>query len=120
MDKNQALYSFWSGFDLNAYDPESVPDEAVMPYITYETRTGKFSEEVQATASLWYRSTSWEAISKKADEIGDAIGLGGATVKYDGGMLWIKRANAFAQRMTDEDLSIRRIILTTQIEYIEG
>lgn len=120
MDKNQALHSFWSGFGLLAYDPASVPDGAVMPYITYETRTGIFSEEVQATASLWYRSPSWQEIAQKAEEIGNAIGLGGATVKYDDGLIWIKRANAFAQRMTDEDSSIRRIILTIQLEFIEG
>lgn len=119
MDKHQALFQFWSGFSLPAYDPGTVPDDATYPYLTYETRTGKFGEEVQAMTSLWYRSTSWEDISQKAEEIGNAIGLGGKTIQYDSGLIWIKRANAFAQRMNDTDLDVRRIIITTSIEYIE-
>ena len=120
MDKAQAVYQFWSGFDLPAYDPETVPDDADMPYITYETRTGKINESLSAVASLWYRSTSWEGISKKADQIGDHIGLGGVMRMYDGGALWIRRGSSFAQRMADTDPDIRRIVLTTEMEFIEG
>ena len=35
MNKEQAIHFFWSQFGLPAYDENSVPDDAQMPYITY-------------------------------------------------------------------------------------
>lgn len=118
MDKMQTLHSFWSGFGLKAYDEYTVPDGAVLPYLTYSVSVSGFDDPVMMTASLWYKSTSWAAISQKALEINDAIGVGGVTVPFDGGMLWIKRGTPFAQRVSDEDDTIRRIYLNIEAEYI--
>lgn len=116
-DKWTALQAFWGGFSLPAYDENTVPDDAAMPYITYEAKTASFDERVALTASLWYRSTSWAEISQKAEEIGDYIG-GGAGVKYSGGRLWINKETPFAQRMSEpSDDSVRRIVLQVSGEY---
>ena len=117
MNKWQALQSFWSSFGLTAYDANTVPDDAVMPYITYEAGTADFDEKFLRTASLWYRSNSWSEISKKAEAISDYIG-GGAGVAYTGGRLWITKESPFAQRMSDDsDDNIRRITLQVAVEY---
>ena len=59
MTKASALYNFWSGFGLTAYEENTVPTEAEFPYITYQVVTDSFGAEVALTASVWYRDTSW-------------------------------------------------------------
>lgn len=118
MDKAQALTSFWNGFDLPAYDENSVPQDATMPYITFSVGTGSLDEDISLTASLWYYSNSWQAISRKADEISAGIGLGGKTMKLDNGYLWIKRGTPFANRMEDINLGVRRIAINITAEFL--
>ena len=124
MDKWQALQSFWAGYGIPAYDENSVFSGAsapTMPYITYEAATGSIDSDTLLSASLWYRSTSWAQISQKADEIADEIGTGGKIVPYDGGALWVKRGQPFAQRMSEpSDDAVRRIYLNIQIEFLSG
>ena len=81
MDKWQALNTFWNRFDLVAYDENTVPDGAALPYITYMASTGEIDEPIYLTASIWYRSNSWTEVSQKADEISNYIG-GGAGESY--------------------------------------
>lgn len=121
MNKIQALNQFWQDASgLIAYDETSVPDTAILPYLTYETVTDDFDHEVAVTASLWYRSTSWQSISQKELEISDFIGRGGRMVAYEGGAFWIKKANPWAQRMSEaSDDMVRRIVLNLSIEYID-
>ena len=118
MDKAQAIHKFWSGFGLTAYDENSVPLNAPLPYITYGVATGAIGDMVALSGSIWYRSTSWQAISQKADEIAEAIGYGYAIEKVDGGYMWITRGTPFAQRMGDEDASIRRIYINLSAEFL--
>ena len=119
MTKAAAIYQFWSGFGLTAYEENTVPTDAAFPYVTYQLVTDSFDREVAATASLWYRSESWTAINVKAEEISAHIGLGGKIIKIDGGWLWIKRGHPFAQNMGDEsDNMIRRKYLNLIFEFM--
>lgn len=121
MNKVQALNQFWQDASgLTAYDETSVPDDAQLPYMTYETAIDEFNHEVAVTASLWYRSTSWQAITLKEMEIADYIGRGGRMVAYTGGAFWIKKANPWAQRLSEpNDDMVRRIVLNASIEFID-
>ena len=117
MDKWQALNTFWNRFDLVAYDENTVPDGAALPYITYMASTGEIDEPIYLTASIWYRSNSWTEVSQKADEISNYIG-GGAGESYDGGRLWITKSVPFAQRMSEaSDYQVRRILLQITAEF---
>ena len=119
MTKAAAIYQFWSGFGLTAYEENTVPTDAAFPYVTYQLVTDSFDREVAATASLWYRGESWTAINSKTEEISAHIGLGGKIIKCDGGRIWIKRGQPFAQNMGDEsDDAIRRKYLNVYIEFI--
>ena len=118
MTKAAAIYQFWSGFGLTAYEENTVPEDATFPYITYQLVTDSFDREVAATASPWYRGESWTAINAKTEEIAQQIGLGGKIIKCDGGRIWIKRGQPFAQNMGDEsDDLIKRKYLNVTIEY---
>ena len=118
MTKAAAIYQFWSNFGLTAYEENTVPTDAAFPYVTYQLVTDSFDRDVAATASLWYRGESWTAINAKTEEISAHIGLGGKIIKCDGGRIWIKRGQPFAQNMGDEsDDLIKRKYLNVNIEY---
>ena len=119
MTKAAAIYEFWSSFGLTAYEENTVPADATFPYITYQLVTDSFDREVGATASLWYRGESWVDINDKAEEISAHIGLGGKIIKCDGGRIWIKRGQPFAQNMGDEsDDLIKRKYLNLTFEFM--
>lgn len=120
MNKAQAIHSFWSSFGLPAYDQSTVPDGtggAVMPYITYEVKEDDLGNDLGLTASLWYRSSSWEAITLKSNEIAQRI-KEILPIKIDSGYVWIKRGSPFAQRMSDTDDGVRRILISITVEYL--
>lgn len=119
MTKAAAIYQFWSGFELTAYEENAVPSDAAFPYITYQLVTDSFDREIPLSASLWYRSESWTAINAKTEEISQKISRGGKIVACDGGAIWMKRGQPFAQNMGDEsDDLIKRKYLNLTVEYL--
>lgn len=119
MTKAAAIYQFWNSFGLTAYEENSVPDGAKFPYITYQLVTDSFDREIPLTASLWYRSESWTAINSKTEEISQKISRGGKIVSCDGGAIWLKRGQPFAQNMGDEsDNLIKRKYLNITAEFL--
>ena len=120
MNALQTLHAFWSGFGLKAYDENSVPAKAQLPYITYEAPSDNFGHSLAQTASLWYRDSGWGKITEKEQQIADFITRGGRTLSFDDGMMWIQRGNPWAQRMAEtSDDTIRRIVLNLQVEYLD-
>ena len=119
MTKAAAIYQFWNSFGLTSYEENSVPDDAKFPYITYQLVTDSFDREVPVAASLWYRSESWTPINAKTDEISHRISRGGKIIPCDGGAVWLKRGQPFAQSMGDEsDDLIKRKYLNITAEFI--
>ena len=116
MNKEQALHSFWSQFGT-AYDQNTVPEDAELPYITYEVITDNFGSQTILSASIWDRGTSWESVTNILHSIENVLGYGGQTIVYEGGLLWIKRGTPFSQRMNDPDDSIRRILINIEVEF---
>ena len=92
MNKAAAIHQFWSGFCLTAYEENTVPSDAVFPYITYQLVTDAFDADVAMTASLWYRGESWVDINAKEREISAYIGIGGVIIKRADGRIWMKKA----------------------------
>ena len=119
MTKAAAMYQFWNSFGLTAYEENTVPDDAAFPYITYQLVTDSFDREVPVTASLWYRSESWTDINAKTEEISQKISRGGKIIPCDGGAIWLKRGQPFAQNMGDEsDNLIKRKYLNITAEFM--
>ena len=119
MTKAAAIYQFWNSFGLTAYEENSVPDDATFPYITYQLVTDSFDREIPLTVSIWYRSESWTGINAKTEEISRTIGRGGKIIHCDGGAIWLKRGQPFAQSMGDEsDNLIKRKYLNITAEFM--
>lgn len=121
-DKWQAQQAFWSGFGLTAYDELTVPDKAVMPYITYEAVSGNLDAKTQVSANLYYRSNSWAEISQKADQIAQSIynDLRPA-IPILGGYMMIRLPNGtmHSERIDEPaDDSVRRIRFTVELEFL--
>ena len=119
MNKVQALHQFWNSFGIPAYEHTTVNDEQVGDfYITYEVVTDSLDHAVPMSASIWHRNTkSWKAISDKAEEISDAL-VQVKSIPLDTGFLYITRGQPFAQRVADEDETIRRIYINIMAEYL--
>lgn len=119
MDKWQKINAFWNSFGWKAYDEQTVPDDAQLPYITYSLAVDNLDTVVTMAASLWDRSTSWERVSKKADSISEVlIAMHPPTLTVDGGRIYITPGTPFAQRMSDtNDAMIRRVYLNIEVEY---
>lgn len=124
--KEDALQSFWSSFGIAARDENTVPETKIAMerygghYITYNAPTASIGETVPLYGNLWYKDYSWEAITEKVNEITRYIGLDGRRIPFDGGVLWLVRGVPFAQRMADEDDTIRHIYLNLTAEYISA
>lgn len=116
MNKAQAIHSFWSSFGWKAYDQSTVPDDAKMPYITYNVSEGEIDSYVGLYGNLWDKSTSWEKVELKANEIAQHI-VRMNPIKIDNGYLAIHLGEPFAQRLQDEDDTIRRMYLNLQAEF---
>lgn len=116
-NKWQTLDDFWNGFGIPAYDENTVPVGTPMPYITYNAVVSNFENPITLLASIWYRETSWKNISDLADRIAQYIGKSYKAIKIDGGYLVLTLGSPFAQRMADEDDSVRRMYLMVDTEF---
>lgn len=121
MTKSAALQAFFSGFGLNAWPETSVPTGAEapdFPYITYEGSTTADFDEIEVSASLWYRETSWKRINAKAEEISSAID-GCYILRCDDGAILVRRGNPFSQNIDDpSDNIIKHKILTFEMKFV--
>ena len=120
MNKDQAIQSFFSSFGWTAYEENAVPDDATLPYISYEVMTDNIGNTVYLSASLWDRSTKWATINAKAREIAELLGYSGTTVRFDNGVMFVTQGSPFAQRMADDDDTIRRILLNFAVEFLSA
>ncbi len=105
----QALYQFFSGFSLPAYVEYSPPDDAVLPYITYQVIEPNWPDVGTLYARVWYRSTSFTAINAKVDEIRRAVGEG-VSIPTSGGAVYLSKGTPFAQNMPMEGDDTLRVV----------
>ena len=118
MDKWQGLDDFWNSFGIPAYDENSVPDDAIMPYITYHAAVSGFEDPIPSYASIWYRSTSWADISRKADQIAERLQNYVLIPINDREYIHLVKGPSFAQRMNEPGDSLtRRIYINVMMEF---
>lgn len=98
----KGLYQFWSGFGIPAYPEYAVPDDATLPYITYELAQPNWRDSSPYYARVWYRDTSYVDITQKVDEISSEIGEGKRIV-LDDGYMYLFKDSTFIQFQPVED-----------------
>jgi len=97
----KALYQFFSSFGLPAYVEYSPPEDAQLPYITYQVVEPDWHDGGSFYARVWYRSSSYTAINAKVDQIKAAIGEG-ISIPTEGGAVYLSKAAPFIQNMPME------------------
>jgi hypothetical protein len=118
--KDKALHAWFQSFGVPFYPASSVPNDVLFPYGTYELITSAWDEgEVGLTVNLWYYTESEAIPNTKAQEISNAIGMGGTLVPCDGGAIWIKRGSPWCQNLRDDSApNIKRRYLNITAEYL--
>ena len=119
MTKGAALQSFFDSI-MTSYAASSVPENATLPYLTYELITSAWNGgEVGLTVNMWFRTTSEKEPNAAVDKLSKAIGLGGVFLHCDDGVIWLKRGSPWAQSMTDAtDKTIKRRYINVTAEYL--
>lgn len=119
MTKAAALHQWFNQF-LPFYPASSVPDDVVFPYGTYELITSAFDGGEQGlTVNFWYYTASEAIPNAKVEEMSKAIGYCGVLVPCDGGFVWIKRGQPFAQNVVyEDDANIKRRYINVTVEYL--
>lgn len=111
-DVAKALYDFWSSFGLPAYPENNVPysEDGVNPvdppYITYRVTRPEWRTQVSTYARVWYKDTSYKAISEKIDQIESRIGEG-IMLPTDNGFLLLFKDLNFCQFEPTEDSRLK-------------
>ena len=118
IDVGKALYKFWSGFSIPAYPEYSVPDDAQLPYITYDIDAPAWRDSSIYNAKVWYRDTSFVDIFNKVAEISDAIGEGVRLPMIKGSIFLFKEANFFQMAPQENDADNMKVALLTMIIHV--
>ena len=111
-DVAKALYDFWSSFGLPAYPENNVPysEDGVNPvdppYITYRITRPEWRTQVSTYARVWYKDTSYIAISNKVDQIESRIGEG-LMLSTDSGFILLFKDLNFCQFEPTEDSRLK-------------
>lgn len=127
MKKNAALYSWLNEF-LPFYrstvtDPGENPARE-FPYGTYDYISDAWTGDdaggvASISVSLWYRTESEAEPDAKAQEISEAIGIGGKLLACDEGFIWVQRGSPFVQSMAyTEDPAIKRRYINLNVIYL--
>ena len=117
-----ALYEFLSGFDIPAYNADTVPDEAVPAYLTYPLTEPEWNSPGTFYVTVYYRNqTSNRAALEKADEIAQAIGPAGVRIPCTGGYVVLNPQNPLIQALPpDNDVRAAYINLQINAYHMPG
>lgn len=120
MTKAAALQKFFGGFGIPAYPSNNVPDETTFPWLTYDVSFGSWGDgEIPIAVHLYYHTTSEAIPNAKAEEISEALGLGGVMLHCDDGAVWIKKGSPFCTAQTDaERPEIKHRYINVTLEFL--
>lgn len=114
----QALYTFYSGFDIPAYTENNVPEDAGNRYITYSLVQPDWRENAIHYARVWDYNTSSAWCLSKADEILAAIGEG-ISIQTDHGCVVLRPGTPLVQEMIGEQKTDRSAFINLQINAFQ-
>lgn len=117
--REAAIYEFLSSFGIPAYAASGTPDQAQMPYITYNLIIGDMLSPVSMEVDVWYKTDSEAVINAKVRDIEAAIKDGGKMLSYDTGGVWVTKGTPWCQSVTDEDNSVKRRYLNMDLQFME-
>lgn len=122
MKKWEAINTFFKGFNLPAYEENSVPtgrDKPTYPYIAYEMQQGGYEDDsdVFLAFSIIDKADSFKDTYRISNQIAEAIG-DSKTYQLDNGYVRIQRATPWAQNQRDaNDETVKRLYHIIEVTY---
>lgn len=118
MNKYQALYEFYNSFGIPAYEENSVPEDAELPYITYEILTADLDmDNVAISCQIYFKSNSLMKINAITEKLYNALS-GGLKLKCDTGYIVLYRGRPFAQNRPSGDKTVKAKYINISADYI--
>lgn len=102
----KALYAFFSQFGVAAYPENSVPDDAELPYITYDLIETDWNSESFINARVWQKSTSYSVINDLLDRISETVG-DGIRLPTDKGFIFLAKGDPWIQFQPMDDVWLK-------------
>lgn len=119
LPKNKAIHQFFSSFGIDAYRDTSVPDDAVLPYLTYQYVTAGFNQPCSMTVRMWFYGESESIPDEYAEAFNRALANGGAKVLFDGGSVVFTRGTPFCIAQSgesDKNIKLRYFNVTANFD----
>ena len=117
-NKYQALHNFYSGFGVPAYEENSVPENAKLPYITYEVITSELAaQNVALSCQIWDKSNSLKNLNTLTESLSAAL-RNGAKLQCDDGYIMLYRGEPFAQTRPSGEKTIKAKYINITADYI--
>ena len=111
--KAAAFHTWASSFGIPAYSSASVPEDASLPYITYDFGVASFGEQFACTLNVWTGGSDAEA-NAKATAICDSLP---AYARCDGGALRLEAGFPAWQAVPDES-DVKRRYINVDVENL--
>lgn len=117
-DIMEALYAFWSQFGIPAYVEDTVPDDAVLPYIRYTVVKGPAMDTSLLTAFNFHHNKLMGNVERAdiADRIADAIPEKGVKIPLNNGGFLVLYRNTDFQTLYQDPLDSDVIGIRTSVE----
>lgn len=115
----EALYAWFTQFDLPVYLADDVPDEAELPYITVSLQEPEWNMKATLAVQVWYYTKSNVQVMSKADEIVGSIGQG-LRIPFDGGMVILWPETPLAQLIVEDNVRRAYINLSINSYHLPG
>lgn len=115
-----ALYKFYSGFGLPAYEVNTVPDDVTLPYITYSYVEPEWETPASHYAQVYMRTTKNTELLEKAGEIVSSIGLS-KRLPCEGGCVMLHPSSPLVQILISESSpDIRCAYINLQLDALHA
>lgn len=111
--KAAAFHTWASSFGIPAYSSASVPEDASLPYITYDFGVASFGEQFACTLNVWTGGSDADA-NAKAEAICGSLP---AYARCDGGALRLEAGSPAWQAVPDES-DVKRRYINVDIENL--
>lgn len=117
-NKYQALHNFYSSFGVSAYEENSVPETAKLPYITYEVITSEFGgENIALSCQIYDKSNSLTRLNQLTEQLSERL-RGGFKLICDDGYIMLYRGEPFAQTRPTGDETVKAKYINISADYI--
>ncbi|MBR0509629.1 MAG: hypothetical protein IJJ85_05885 [Clostridia bacterium] len=122
MTKAEALYAYFSGFGLPAFEesalyPETPPET---PYLTYERVDGRLCDGATPFSfTVHGRDTSLAQCEEIVKEVGETLSGGGCVLPCDEGYIWLLPGAPLMQLAPDaDDPRVKRTVFHAVAEFL--